>query len=140
MRPVTARPTRPQLKRAWPVIGWPSDLNSYTFEQAQDYAAARGFFERMDRFFMIEGVDQSQALIEILLRPFRGCRNGMMEGSEIGEKRHSVRRGARHGVRQHEDQTQSRIANAPPHQAMSANTRIGNVLLMATRRGDQCCE
>jgi predicted Zn-dependent peptidase len=22
---------------AWPVIGWPSDLNSYTFEQAQDY-------------------------------------------------------------------------------------------------------
>jgi predicted Zn-dependent peptidase len=22
---------------AWPVIGWPSDLNSYTFEQAQEY-------------------------------------------------------------------------------------------------------
>ena len=22
---------------SWPVIGWPSDLNSYTFEQAQDY-------------------------------------------------------------------------------------------------------
>jgi predicted Zn-dependent peptidase len=22
---------------AWPVIGWPSDLNSYTFEQAEDY-------------------------------------------------------------------------------------------------------
>jgi predicted Zn-dependent peptidase len=22
---------------AWPVIGWPSDLNSYTYEQAQDY-------------------------------------------------------------------------------------------------------
>jgi hypothetical protein len=46
--------------------------------------------KRPDRFFVVEGVDESESLIEIPLGLFRCGRDGMVEGTQIVEERRSI--------------------------------------------------
>ena len=56
-------------------------------------------FKRSDRFFVVEGIDESEPLIEIALGLFRCGGDGMVEGTQIVEKRRSDGLVARIGFR-----------------------------------------
>ena len=52
---------------SWPVIGWPSDLNSYSFEQAQDYW---NIYYRPGNIFGILVGDFDPAVVKELIRRY----------------------------------------------------------------------
>ncbi len=55
--------------------------------------------KRPDRFFVVEGIDESESLIEILLGLFRCGGDGMVEGAQIVEERRSISLVGRRGLR-----------------------------------------
>ena len=57
-------------------------------------------FKRPNRFFMVEGIDESEPLIEITLGLFRCGGDGMVEGAQVFEERRNGSLVGRIGFRQ----------------------------------------